>query len=119
MKRVLMLGVLILGSSATAHAQFFGGTIGGGASSGPSFPTLVDPAPAHFAVSHVAGTDVDFIPSSFRSFEQAVAEGKAALAAQARTLAQIADENSKVQKAKARFAIVQDTSGKLILTPKK
>jgi len=64
----------------------------------------------------VTGTDADFTPSSFRTFEQAVAEGKAALAAHARTVAQVADENSKAQKAKARLAIVQDASGKVILT---
>jgi hypothetical protein len=64
----------------------------------------------------VGGTDADFIPSSFRSFDQAVAEGKTALAAQARTIAQAAEENGRTQKAKARLAIVQDGSGNVILT---
>ena len=115
MKRILVLGVLILGCSVSAHAQGFGGSLGGSLN-GPSFPTLVSTPPAHFAVSRVGGTDADFIPSSFRSFDQAVAEGKAILAAQARTLVQIAEENSKAQKAKARLVIVQDASGNVILT---
>jgi hypothetical protein len=116
MKRIVVLGVLILGCSVSARAQAFGGSIGGGSLNGPSFPTLVSTPPAHFAVSRVRGTDADFIPSSFRSFDQAVAEGKTALAAQARTLAQIAEENSRTQKSKARLAIVQDASGNVILT---
>ncbi|HXQ27183.1 MAG TPA: hypothetical protein VN822_12300 [Candidatus Acidoferrales bacterium] len=114
MKRALFLGILILGCSASAHAQY--GGIGGGSLSGPSFPAIVNYPPTHFAVTHVAGTDTDFIPSNFRSFDQAVAEGRAALAAQARTITQAADENSKAQKAKARLAIVQDNSGKLVFT---
>ena len=116
MKQVVVLGVLILGCSATAHAQFLGGSIGGVTLYGPTSPSRADTPPTRFAVTHVAGTDADFTPSSFRTFEQAVAEGKAALAAKSRTLAQIADENNKAQKAKARLAIMQDASGKVILT---
>lgn len=118
MKRILFLSVLMLGCSASAHAQYFGGMIGGPLSA-PIVPTPMSVPPTHFAVSHVSGTDADFIPSSFRTFEQAVAEGRAALAAQARTLAQIADENSKTQKTKAKLAIVQDASGNVILTFKR
>lgn len=116
MKRILALGVLILGCSVSAHAQSFGGSIGGATLTPPAFPSLVSIPPTHFAVSRVGGSDSDFIHSSFRSFDQAVAEGKSVLAIQARTLAQAAEENGKTQKAKARLAIVQDASGNVILT---
>jgi len=119
MKQVLVLSALILGCSATAHAQFFGASIGGITLGGPTSPSVSHTPPTHFNVTGVTGTDADFTPSSFRTFEQAVAEGKAALAFRARTVAQIADENNKVQKAKARLAIVQDASGKVILTAAK
>jgi len=119
MKQALVLGALILGCSASAHAQFFGASIGGITLGGPTSPSVTHTPPTHFNVTSVTGTDADFTPSSFRTFEQAVAEGKAALAARARTVAQIADENSKAQKAKAKLAIVQDNSGKLVFTSNK
>ncbi|HKV03731.1 MAG TPA: hypothetical protein VJO53_01355 [Candidatus Acidoferrales bacterium] len=111
MKRILGLGALMLGCSLPAHAQFLGGTIGGAGSSGVSFPVVIDPAPTHFAVSYVGGTGADFVPSSFLSYDKALAAGRAAVEAQTKSLAQIADENNRAQKAKAKFALVQDARG--------
>jgi hypothetical protein len=115
MKRILGVAVLILWFAVPAHAQSIGGSIGGGGSLGQvSFHTLPTVPRAHFKVGAVRG-GADFEPSSFAPYEQALAQGRAALTAEAKTLAEIARENATVPKPKARLAIVQDDQGRAIL----
>jgi hypothetical protein len=88
-----------------------GGGIGGGNGSGrlPAYPR------ASFDVVAVSGGDPSFAPSTFLSFDQAVAEGKAMAAANEKSLGQIAAEISTVPKAKAKLAFVQDANGNAVL----
>jgi hypothetical protein len=98
--------------SSTANGSGGGGTSGGGGGSygghGSSSPR------ATFAATAVSGGDPSFAPSTFLSFDQAVAEGKAINAASQKSLAEIATENSTVPKAKAKFTFVQNADGKVV-----
>jgi hypothetical protein len=115
MKRILGVAVLILWFAVPAHAQGFGGSLSGGGSLGHvTFPALPSIPPAHFDVRAERG-GADFVPSSYASYEQALAEGRAALTQQAKTLAEIARENSGIPKAKARLVLVQDDYGRAVL----
>lgn len=130
MKKLLGVGVFVFMFSIPAHAQakgggvsvggggnapttsggagMGGGGIGGNSSRLPAYPR------ATFDVSAVSGSDTSFAPSTFLSFEQAVAEGKAITEANHKSVAEIAAENSATQKAKAKFTFVQDANGKVV-----
>jgi hypothetical protein len=130
MKRLLVFATFVALFSAPARAQSKsagssgtgyptnsgysggggGGFSGGGGNSGP----LPDYPPAHFAMNAISGTEDAFSPSTFLPFEQAVAAGKAAAAARAKSPAEAAKENSDAQKAKARVVFVQDAAGNVI-----
>ncbi len=130
MKKLLGVATIVLLFSIPAHAQSRGvsvgsassasangggssgsGGIGGGASARlPTYPR------ATFDVTAVSGGDPSFAPSSFLSFEQAVAEGKAINDADRKSLAQVAAENNAALKAKAKFSFVQDANGKVVPT---
>ena len=114
MKRILGVAVLILSFAGPAHAQLFGNSLGRGTLGHVTFHTLPSTPPAHFDVRAVSG-GADFVPSSYASYEQALAEGRAALAEQAKTLAEIARENNSVPKARARLVLVQDDYGRAVL----
>jgi hypothetical protein len=130
MKKLLGVATIVLLFSVPAHAQSRGvsvgsassasangggssgsGGIGGGASARlPIYPR------ATLDVTAVSGGDPSFAPSSFLSFEQAVAEGKAINDADRKSLAQVAAENNAALKAKAKFSFVQDANGKVVPT---
>ncbi|HXJ16853.1 MAG TPA: hypothetical protein VNM68_06610 [Candidatus Polarisedimenticolia bacterium] len=114
MKRILGVAVLILWFAVPAHAQYFGTSLGGGSLGHVSFHTLPSVPPAQFEVRAVSG-GADFVPSSYVPYEQALAEGRAALAARTKTLAEITRENSVVPRVKARLILVQDDHGRAIL----
>ena len=105
-----------VGSSASSNSSGGGGTGSGGIAGGTSGSHLPGYPRASFAVSAVSGGDPSFAPSTFLSFDQAVAEGKAINAASQKSLAEIATENSTVPKAKAKFTFVQNADGKLVPT---
>lgn len=105
----------VSGSSPITGGSYSGGGGSGGLGSGssgrlPSYP------PAQFRVNAVSGTQEAFSPSTFLTYDQAIAAGKAALAS-TKTLAEIAAENSSAQKAKAKVAFVQDAHGNIIAVP--
>jgi hypothetical protein len=128
MKKLIGVVALVLLSSLPAHAQAKGGAVGsssspisqGGGGTGSSGAgggggsRLPGNPPTAFAVSAVSGGDPSFAPSTFLSFDQAVAEGKAINAASQKSLGEIAAENSTAPKAKSKFTFVQNADGNVV-----
>jgi hypothetical protein len=98
MKRLLGLAILALGLAVPAHAQFAGNSVGaagsigsgGGLNGGGSSSHMISYPRAVFATAIVSGTDIDFKPSAFVSYDVAVAEGRAALAFRERSVVEVA-----------------------------
>lgn len=122
MKILGALTALIFLSCLPAHAQSYVGssasTYGSSINSGqngmakayfPSHYDLPDP-PSRMLV--VSGTNTEFVPSMFMSYDKALAKGVADLAAKPKTLAEVARENRKEQRAKAQTSFVQGADGK-------
>lgn len=129
MKLIIGATFLILIFSASAFGQSFGtyGYIGSGPSlnsgaslnsrsgfTGVGTHTLYSTPEPRFHMTVVNGSSNDFIPSTFVPFEQAVAQGRAALATKPKTLAEVAAEYRATKKPKAEVAFVQDDSGRAI-----
>ena len=111
-----------LGPNGVGYAQ--GGMAGSGGASGGyggssngsvTFHTLPEEPPAHFSVIEVSGTSDGFVPSSWTQFAQGLAQGRALLATRQKTLGEVAAENRHAEKPKAKFEIVQDASGKVVI----
>lgn len=103
-----------VGSGATAPSASGGGGGAATASSGsrlPSYPR------AQFAMSAVSGGDPTYAPSTFLTFDQAVAEGRAKVETEHKSLGQVAAENGAAVKAKAKFAFMQDGKGNVVPAP--
>jgi len=127
MKRVFVFAILMIGFSASAHAQAMSkptnaawagsGAVpaSGGASGSASAPIPHIPA-THYNVTAASGSAADFVPSSFVTFEQAVAAGHAAQA-RPKTIVEAAAENKSVERPKAKFELVQDDSGQAVIEP--
>jgi hypothetical protein len=119
MKKFMGLAVLVLGLAGSAHAQISGSNIGGSGTIGSgggigvarAFPGLASYPRATFATILVSGTDTEFKPSAFLSYDQAVAEGRAALAYKAKTVAEVAAESNSERKTRAKLALVQNANG--------
>jgi len=119
-KSLVGLGGLVLLCSSPAHAQF-GGTIGGGPSLGVvHFQSLPSYAPHTYIVTGVSGTAEDYTPSTFLTFDEAVAEGTATYAPP-KTVAEVAADMraEKEAREKAKVIVEQDTRGKVVLVNKK
>jgi hypothetical protein len=133
MKKLIGSAAFVLLFSIPAHAQSRGGGVGsapsanvaggggaggtgGGGIGGNGGARLQSYPRASFEASSVSGGDPSFAPSTFLSFDQAVAEGKAIIAADQKSLAQTAAENSATPKAKAKVTFVQDAEGKVVPT---
>lgn len=111
MKIALSVAAAILMASVPAGAQ----GIGGAGLSGPtSFHTLPWAPPAHPNAIEVTG-DPTYLPSTFVSFDRAVAAGKVDLKEQAKTVADAAAESRKTSTVAAKIRVAQDNYGKLIL----
>jgi hypothetical protein len=128
MKRLLGLAALILSLSVPAHAQRMGGSggvINGGGSGGGggvglgavNIPGLPGHPPRDFLITSVSGSESDFTPSTFLSYDEAIAEGRAALAARSKTLAECATESRNSERDKAKIAFLQDANGRAFLAP--
>ena len=100
--------------SASPYSSGSGSSGGGGGFSGSQGGHLSSYPPAVLGTSAVSGGDPSFAPSTFLSFDQAVAEGKAINDESHKSLAQIAAENTTSTKAKAKFSFVQDAEGKVV-----
>jgi hypothetical protein len=116
MKQLFALAVLILLSSVPSFAQRpagggvggAGGSIGGGTSRLPVYPSH------DFQATYVTGSD-DFTPSTFVPYDQALTDGRNALAARARSLADAAKESRNSERPRAKFTIMQDGNGRLVV----
>jgi hypothetical protein len=142
MKRFLGLTVLIFGLSVPAHAQARGGSAaggfgsngvasgggaggsGGGAIGGQgqsgvtNFNTLSHVAPANLPSAEVSGSNASFEPSTFLPYGQAIAEGQAVLDAQHKSVAEVAAENSRTRRLRAKASIIENAGGDpVIATP--
>ncbi|MGA2509591.1 MAG: hypothetical protein ABSG27_05125 [Candidatus Acidiferrales bacterium] len=121
MKKILGLAVLALGLAVPAHAQFLGASVGSGSNVGSGggvgsvvFHVLPSVPPAHFAIVYVTGTD-SFTPSAFVAYDQAVAEGIAALNLKEKSVAEVAAENSVAHAPRAKLAFVQNSAGDAVI----
>jgi hypothetical protein len=133
---------LILGFSLPAHAQSkgtgmvaggssggvtsngtggggggFGGSSGGGLTSS-NFSTLPSIPPAVLRSTAISGTNADFVPSTFLSYDQAIAEGQAVLDAQHKSVAEAAMENNRARRSKAKAAIIENAVGDPVIVPR-
>jgi len=134
MKRLLGLGILAAGLAVPAHAQAFhggasaGGTsnslpinggaggFGGGFGGGLSGGNRLSAYPlANFNVAAVSGIQAEYIPSTFVSYDQAVAEGREILTTPPKTLVQAAHDQANAHPNKAKFALVQDRNGNAVI----
>jgi hypothetical protein len=119
MKRLLGLAVLALGLAVPAHAQFAGNSVGasgsigsgGGLNGGGGFRHITSYPRAVFATTIVSGTETDFEPSAFVSYDVAVAEGRAVMAFKERSVVEVAREVRSTRGVRARVAFVQDVNG--------
>jgi hypothetical protein len=147
MKPLIGLSALILLFSLSTRAQIIGGSIGTGSSlssvgslsqagslnpTSSSRPTAFSP-PAQFRMTITSGSAETFVPSSFvtydqalaagaadsfRSFfmpyDQAIAKGIADLAAKPKSLAQVAQEYRREERPKSAVKFIQDSNGRVV-----
>jgi len=105
-------------SGGTGPTSNGGGGVGGGGAmggGGGSFRTLPTVPRAQFQAIDVSGSAIDFTPSSWTQYKDGLARGEAELAAQKKTLAEVAAENRHSDKPKARLIITQDAIGDAII----
>lgn len=88
----------------------YGGSLGGSTSRLPNYPAT------NFQASYVTRADnYNYSPSTFRSYDQAVKEGRDVLAEHAKTIVEIAKETRDAERQKAKLAIEQDAIGRPII----
>ena len=122
MIKITAAAVLVLACAAAAQAG--GGahftmwpstlTQGGGAGYGVGAAgsgTMLHVPAAHFAVREASGNTSDYVPSTFVSYDSAVAEGKASVAGHAQLLGASAQEGGKPTAKNAKIQIVQKQNG--------
>jgi hypothetical protein len=101
-----------VGSSSTAYGSALNTAQNGMAKAFfPSHYSLPDSSTQMLIIS---GTNTDFEPSFFMTFDKALAKGVADLAVKPKTLAEVAQENRKERRPKAQTTFVQDAKGKVI-----
>ncbi len=107
-----------VGSSASTNVNSGGGGGYGGSLSGSTGGRLPIYPAAHLGMTAVNGGDPSYAPSTFLTFEQAVAVGKA-VNARPKSVAEVAAENNSAPKARAKFAFEQDGHGNVIPAPQR
>jgi hypothetical protein len=135
MKKSIGIAAFVLIFSIPAHGQGVRGGVGmstqgaltnsggggggfGGGLSASSGGRLSSTPPAHLAMKEVTGGDPSYVPSTFLTFEQAVAEGNAE-SVREKTVAEAAAENNAARKARARLAFEQDNGGRVVSVSQK
>ncbi|HXW63242.1 MAG TPA: hypothetical protein VEJ45_11620 [Candidatus Acidoferrales bacterium] len=134
MRHLIGLAVLALGLVLPTHAQAMrsasgvanptsagsgsggGGGLGGGFGGGSTIGGRLTYYPlAHFSVTSVSGTQQDYVPSTFVSYDQAVATGQNELDTPPLTVAAAARQQASTHPGKAKIAVMQDDRGKVII----
>jgi hypothetical protein len=100
------------GIGSTAVGQ---GGSGGGGGGTVAFHTLSAVAPTQFLMIDVSGVSGEFIPSSWIQFDKGLAEAQAQLAAQGKSLAEVAAEYRRTERARAKLTIIQDSVGNAVI----
>jgi hypothetical protein len=133
MKRIIALAVLAVALAQPVHAQTGHVSAGGGASSvsassgggwgGGGFGGSTANKPlsyplTHFNVASVSGSQQEYVPSIFVSYDKAIATGQTELDTPPMTVAEASRELSNVRQAKAKVAWVQDDYGRVIIVPR-
>ena len=134
MKRMIALAVLVVAMAVPIHAQTGHAAAGGGVSSvsvsgsggggGSGFASgstanrpLSYPV-THFNVASVSGSQQEYVPSVFVSYDRAIATGQTELDTQPMTVAEASRQQANMRQEKAKVALVQDQSGRAILAPR-
>jgi hypothetical protein len=106
------------GGGAAVNTTYAGGGAGGGGglSAGGNQP-LPNYPPTRFAMHNVTGDSSDYVPSTFVSYQKALAEGQALISSRPQTLDEAARENNNAAKLKAKFIIVQNNHGEAVIRP--
>lgn len=131
MKRLIVLGLFAVGLALPTHAQTahiaaggaanpltsnggggWGGGVGYGAASRP-----VSHPPAQFSTTSVSGSQNEYVPSVFVSYDRAIAKGQNALDTLPPTVVEAARQQSNTHPEKAKLALVQDIYGKAMVVP--
>lgn len=129
--RTVIFSAIVLFFAGTAHAQWNGGSINAGSSLGQGgeinahhAPLQLGPGPANLdaGVNMNSKNSGEFVPSTFASFQDVLAEAKLQAALRPLTVAQAArqeqERRSKSQDAKV-IQLDQDAQGKLVIAPAK
>jgi hypothetical protein len=114
MKWLLVVGGLLLVSAIPAQAQTVG--FGGGSIGHMTFPSITHLPATQFNSVVVSGSDQDFVPTTYVSFDKGVAEGRTTLAMRPKSLGELALEYSGQTRPKAKVAFVQNDHGEAIIT---
>jgi len=133
MKRLVGLAVLAVGlATVPTHAQAVHAAAGGGASAptagggglsgGGGFSggfgggnRLVSYPLALFSVTSVSGSQQEYVPSIFVSYDNAIATGQRLLDTSPLTVAEAARQQANTRPDKAKVALVQDHNGKAVI----
>jgi hypothetical protein len=114
MKWLIVVGGLLLASAIPAKAQTIG--FGGGSIGRVTFPSMTHFPETQFNSVVVSGSDQDFVPTTFVSFDKGIAEGCTTLGMRPKSLGEIAHEYSVQARLKAKVAFVQNNDGDAIIT---
>jgi hypothetical protein len=105
-----------LGSAASSGVGFSGGGgVGGGSAGGSTFHTLPAVPPTEFLTVDVSGSSADFAPSSWVEFKNGLQVGTAQLTAGQKSLGDVAAQYRRVERRKAKLAIVEDAFGNAVI----
>jgi hypothetical protein len=122
MRRVFCFGILGVLFAVPVHAQRGaggnpnvnstggGGGVGSGGAGSSNFHILSPVPPAQFQMLEFSGSET--VTSSFVPFEKGIALGQAELNATHQTLVEVAAEKRHSERAKAKFVIMQDGTGR-------
>jgi len=114
MKWLMVSGVLLLVSAIPAQAQSIG--FGGGSIGRVTFPSMTHFPETQFNSVVVSGSEQDFVPTTFVSFDRGIAEGCTTLGMRPKSLGEIAHEYSVQARPKAKVAFVQNDYGEAVIT---
>jgi hypothetical protein len=131
MKHLVAMAVLTLGLVVPTHAQAVHAAAGGGATSPTANGTgwgsgglgggfapgnrLASYPLTLFSVTSVSGSQQEYVPSIFVSYDRAIAEGQSELDTPPRTVAEAARQQARAHAEKAKVALVQNEDGKAVI----